>query len=283
MKNTKTILTTLLTMGVIATTTMSVMALSYDESTITVGDDAAITASVDNDVIEETEEIKEEIELSLNKKKASATEGDKLTLKAKTNSDEQVTFRSTNKKVASVNSKGVVKLKSEGTAKIVAEVEGEKAVCKVTVNKKPNSISDDSMAQIASEIGCQVDYAYDESSIMCSAYSFAYAYYQVTGEAITPGSVWSWGGCVWTGGNYEHYYSSDDMLSSIKAQLDENKACVGLLATDSAYTHYVTFTSYTGDGDSLDDFTIVDPWEGEVTNAGGYSYSYDGYDVVTIG
>ena len=72
------------------------------------------------------------------------------------------------------------------------------------------------------------------------------------------------------------------MLSTIKEQLDQNRACVGLLSMGSSATHYVTFYGYTGDGTTLSDFKILDPWEGNLTTGDGYGYSYDGCDVVVI-
>ena len=157
--------------------------------------------------------------------------------------------------------------------------ENKKTKKKVKKVKK-NSIKDSTMMNIAQNIGKQTDYAYYSSTIMCSAYAFAYAYKQVTGKYITPGSVWYYGGCVWTGGTYRKYYSSTDMLSKIKSEIDKNRACVGLLSGQGGNTHYVTFYSYTGAGDSLDDFTVVDPWDGKIKNAS--NFGYYSYHVVTI-
>ena len=273
MKNTKTIVAAALSVATVLTTTISVMALGSDTT------DEDPRPSKTQPAVKVVEK---EVKLILNRTKLKGTEGKKVTLKSSTNSDEKVTYRSTNKKVATVSKKGVVKLVSEGSAKIVAETDGVKAVCKVNVDPVPgNSIKDSTMADIASEIGCQTDYAYGESTIMCSAYSFAYAYYQVTGTAITPGRVWC-GGCTWTGGSYLHCGSAENMLSTIKEQLDQNRACVGLLSMGSSATHYVTFYGYTGDGTTLSDFKILDPWEGNLTTGDGYGYSYDGCDVVVI-
>ena len=129
------------------------------------------------------------------------------------------------------------------------------------------------------KVGCQTDRVYYSSSIMCSAYSFAYAYKQVTGDYITPGRVWSYGGCTWTGGTYRRYSSKADMLSRIKTEIDNNKACVGYMAT-SAGPHYVTFYSYTGDGADMSDYVVLDPWDGKIKNAS--EFGIYGYHVVTI-
>ena len=49
------------------------------------------------------------------------------------NTDEKITFKSSNKKVATVTSKGVVKGKKKGTATITVQSGSKKVTCKVTV------------------------------------------------------------------------------------------------------------------------------------------------------
>ena len=230
------------------------------------------------------------LEISLDKKNVVSKVGKKVKLNTETNAEGyDVTYSSTNKKVATVSENGVVKLKKSGKAKIIASCNGVEKVCKVTVKPKAhifkderNTIKDKTMSSIASQIGCQTNYAYASSSIMCSAYSYAYAYYQVTGQLRTPGSFWYGGGCTWAGGTYSRYGSREAMLSAIKSSLDKNKACVGLLSTGRSSTHYVTFYGYTGNGDTLSDFKILDPWNGNLTTGAGYGYSYTGYHVVTV-
>lgn len=230
------------------------------------------------------------LEISLNKKKVVSKVGKTVKLKSETNAQGyDVTYSSTNKGIATVNKNGVVKFKRSGQAKIIASCNGIEEVCKVTVKPKNhvfkderNTIKDSTMGSIASQIGCQTNYAYASSSIMCSAYSYAYAYYQVTGQLRTPGSFWYGGGCTWAGGTYSRYGSREAMLSAIKSSLDNNKACVGLLSTGRSSTHYVTFYGYTGNGDTLSDFKILDPWNGNLTTGAGYGYSYSGYHVVTV-
>lgn len=227
------------------------------------------------------------LEIKLNKTKVKKKAGKKFTIKAKTNpGGYDVSFHSTNKKVASVSDDGVVKLRKKGTAKIVAECNGVEEECKVTVKKNPslngNNIQSDKMAKIAASIGHQTQHAYASSTIMCSAYSYAYAYYQVTGQRRSAGSFWTSGGCTWAGGTYSRYGSSSAMLSAIKTSLDNNRACVGLLAVGRSSQHYVTFYGYTGKGTSLSDFKILDPWAGNLTTGAGYRYCYKGYHVVTV-
>ncbi|MBR2109435.1 MAG: Ig-like domain-containing protein [Ruminococcus sp.] len=280
-----------LTIAVIAalsvslSTTFGVMALSTDFSKT---EKPAIVQEATETVEETTAAVESSIDriigLDIKGAKISGDEGEKVSLKVEANTNDKVKFTSTDKKVATVNSKGVVNLKSKGSAKIVAQVNGEKDIVDVKVNEfTGNNISKDTMAKIAKEIGVQVDHAYPESTIMCSAYSFAYAYYQVKGTPITPGSVWTGGGCNWAGGTVIHCSSAEEMLAAIKKQLDQNKACVGLLSFGSAYTHYVTFYKYTGSGTTLSDFSILDPWDGWMGNAAdGHAYSGAGYDVIVI-
>ena len=288
MQKRKLIIATLAALAVSVSTTFGVMALSVDLPSEDLCEKKAVVAEASTEPVQETVSdadpaIERIVGLSFGETKVSGDEGEKITLKVEANTNKKIKFKSTNSKVAAVSSKGIVNLKSKGKAKIVAEVEGEKVVCNVKVKEFiGNKIQDSTMAKIASEIGCQTDYEYSESSIMCSAYSFAYAYYQVTGTAIAPGSVWACGGCNWNGGTYVNCSSAEEMLAMIKNELDRNRACVGLLSTDSAYTHYVTFYGYTGDGTTLSDFKILDPWDGTLATGSEYSYSGDGYDVAII-
>ena len=80
--------------------------------------------------------------VKLNKTKSTMTIGKKQTLKAtvtpKKASSKAVVWKSSNKKVATVTSKGVVKAKKAGTVKITATAKdgsNKKATCKVTVKK----------------------------------------------------------------------------------------------------------------------------------------------------
>ena len=58
---------------------------------------------------------------------------DIVTLKADTNLSDKITWSSSNKKVATVDSKGVVTAKAKGTAVITATCGEYKATCKVSV------------------------------------------------------------------------------------------------------------------------------------------------------
>ena len=73
--------------------------------------------------------------MAINKKKMELKVGGKQKLKVK-NAKKKVTWRSSNKKVASVSKKGLVKAKKAGKAKITARVAKKKFVCNVTVKEK---------------------------------------------------------------------------------------------------------------------------------------------------
>ena len=287
MQKRKVMFATIAALTVSISTTFGVMALSAELPKQEVKQavvQKAATEKVQETVAEANPAIDRIVGLTFGDTKVSGNEGEKVTLKVEANTNNKIIYSSSDSKVASVSSKGVVTFKSKGKAKVYAKVDGEKAVCNVSVKEfVGNNISDNTMSKIAAEIGCQTDYAYSESTIMCSAYSFAYAYYQVTGTAITPGSVWTGGGCNWAGGSYLHCSSAEDLLATIKSQIDRNRSCVGLLSMGSSYTHYVTFYGYTGSGTTLSDFKILDPWDGNLTTGAGYSYSGDGYDAVIIG
>ena len=73
--------------------------------------------------------------IKISKKKKTLRVGDKYTLKI-TGTSKKVKWKSSNKKVATVNSKGKVKAKKKGTATITAKVGGKKYKCKITVKKQ---------------------------------------------------------------------------------------------------------------------------------------------------
>lgn len=72
--------------------------------------------------------------VKLNITKATLSVGGSINLKL-LNNKKKVTWKSSNKKVASVTKKGKVKAKKKGKASIVAKVGKKKYICKVTVGK----------------------------------------------------------------------------------------------------------------------------------------------------
>lgn len=85
--------------------------------------------------------------ITLNRTKATIVKGKTITLKATISpsgaSDKSIKWSSSNKKVATVTSKGVVKGIKPGTATITARAadgSGKKAVCKVTVKKASSGV-----------------------------------------------------------------------------------------------------------------------------------------------
>lgn len=77
--------------------------------------------------------------VKLNKSKISIQRGNSYRLKATINpknTTDKITWTSSNKKVATVSSKGVVKGIKKGTVTITAKINGKKATCKVTITKR---------------------------------------------------------------------------------------------------------------------------------------------------
>ena len=207
----------------------------------------------------------------------------KLGIKGKASSIDNVYTDTEYAKVTSKTTATAIKVMGtrRGTTNLKVNVNGYTIKLKVTVKKNP--ITDETMANIAQKIGSQVDYNYADSTVMCSAYAFCYAYYQVKGVKITPISVWCPGGCTWYGGTPMYYSSGNSMLKAIKESLDKNQACVGLLSIGNSAHHYVTFYDYTGKGNKLSDFKVLDPWDGTLTTAEYYGYSRGyGYQAITI-
>ena len=70
--------------------------------------------------------------MKLVKSSAKLKKGKKVTIKVKAAPVSKVTFKSSNKKVATVSSKGVVKAKKKGTATITVKCNGITKKFKVT-------------------------------------------------------------------------------------------------------------------------------------------------------
>lgn len=88
------------------------------------------------------------VSLSLNKKTASLKVGKKLNLTAKVSPKKKVKWSSSNRKVASVSSKGVVKGLKAGTAKVTASVGNKKVSCLVKVTKAESGNSGNSSVNV---------------------------------------------------------------------------------------------------------------------------------------
>lgn len=78
--------------------------------------------------------------LRLNRKAVTVYVGKTVRLSVK-GTKKKVTWKSQNKKVASVSKKGVVKGRKSGKTRITAKVRGKKLICKVTVKKKRKTVN----------------------------------------------------------------------------------------------------------------------------------------------
>lgn len=77
--------------------------------------------------------------VKISKTKVTLKKGQKTTLKI-SGTTKKVTWSSSNKKVATVSTKGKITAKTAGTAVITATVSGKKYTCKVTVKKTSNTV-----------------------------------------------------------------------------------------------------------------------------------------------
>ena len=126
----------------------------WEQVVIKKGNDALLNANIqfgDSDPVEPTS-------IKLNKKKATMVIGKKLTLKAKVkpaNAETTLTWSSSNKKVATVSQKGVVKAVGKGKATITVETaNGLKATCAITVKApEPTSVSLDRTGTVKMKVG----------------------------------------------------------------------------------------------------------------------------------
>lgn len=82
--------------------------------------------------------------VKLSKKSITLEVGQKKTIKVK-GTTKKVTWSSSDKKIATVNSKGKITAKSEGTCNITAKVGSKKLTCKVTVKHITESVENYSL------------------------------------------------------------------------------------------------------------------------------------------
>ena len=75
--------------------------------------------------------------ISLNKKSITLKIGKKYKLRVK-NTKKKVKWKSNNKHIAKINSKGIVKAVKAGKTRVYAKVSGKKLYCKIIVKKKNN-------------------------------------------------------------------------------------------------------------------------------------------------
>ncbi|QHQ61406.1 hypothetical protein Ana3638_11990 [Anaerocolumna sedimenticola] len=78
--------------------------------------------------------------IKLNKSKATILVGSSVTLKL-TGTTKAAKWSTSNKKIATVSTKGVVKGMKKGTANITAAINGKKYTCKITVNEKTVTVT----------------------------------------------------------------------------------------------------------------------------------------------
>lgn len=88
----------------------------------------------------------------LSRYKATADIGDETLIIAVTSNGKQPTWKSSNSKVASVNTYGIVTAKKAGSALITAKIKNAEASCYITVNKTEVEISPESVSVERGEV-----------------------------------------------------------------------------------------------------------------------------------
>ncbi|MBR6165015.1 MAG: Ig domain-containing protein [Clostridia bacterium] len=133
--------------------------------------------------------------VKLNKTSATVKEGETLQLKMEgVAASKKITWKSSDKTVATVDKNGKVKGKKAGTATITAKVSGKKYTCKVTVKaaKKENAKSDTYDQVISLKIGesktFRVKFTLDKAGSGAS-YNFKYSKSGIISLNTTGGSA----------------------------------------------------------------------------------------------
>ena len=151
------------------------------------------------------------------------------------------------------------------------------------VNVSATGISNATMSQIANNIGTQSQKKYAKSTVMCTAYSISYCRAYLYDDYRQPTVFWGSGGANWSkgGGTKTTYRSNSQVLSAIKAQIDVGKPCIVRVNSGSG-GHCVVAFSYSGNGTSTGDFTIIDPWSAKIKTLNKYTIHSSNKYVVTF-
>lgn len=139
-------------------------------------------------------------------------------------------------------------------------------------------ISDSTMSNVASRVGKQTDYTYADSTIMCSVYCMSYVRGYLYNDYTAPTQYWSANGAVWSSGGGT--WRTGNVLSIAKQYIDSGKPVI-VHVNWGGYTHYVVAYRYTGSGTNLSDFTVLDPWNGEIKNLSAFSL-YGDNQIITF-
>lgn len=132
----------------------------------------------------------------LSKTKLTITKGSKKQLKVK-GTKAKVKWKSSNKKIASVSGKGIVKAKKTGKATITATVKAKgkkkRLTCKVTVvTKKAGKDSSGAVSTKNDTVSVTEESAYQKIMAFRTSYP--------EGTAWTNKNSYNWNGGIWTGG-----------------------------------------------------------------------------------
>ena len=182
--------------------------------------------------------------VKINKTKASIYVGKTVQLKV-TGTKKKVTWKSSNKKIATVTSKGKVKGVKKGTAKITATVSKKKYTCKVTVkNKEVNvttkepettsePVKDVSITPTPTETPCVISLG------GLQAYNYNEEYTLDNGCKITMN------GMVFSGIDHDFYkYGYVDYLMNNDTDKTVKVPTLKLFMEDGSYIYTILFFDY---------------------------------------
>ena len=144
-------------------------------------------------------------------------------------------------------------------------------------SEEKKTLNAGTFSNIVSSIGKQTDYRYSESTIMCSAYCVSYVRAYLFNDYRQPTAYWGTGGAQWgaSGGTW----CTGNVLSIAKDNINAGKPVI-IHVNWSGYTHYVVAIGYNNSGNSVSDYTVVDPYYGQIVNMGKYSL-YGDNQVIT--
>lgn len=135
---------------------------------------------------------------------------------------------------------------------------------------------------IVSQVGYQTQYKYTDSAAMCGAYCMAYAKSYMDNYTHSATEFWGSSGAIWSGASTWWARASNwEVLSAAKNAVDNGKPAI-VTVNSSSWQHFLLVISYTGSGTNMQDFTVVDPWDGQIKNLGQFTIHSYNKQVITF-
>lgn len=145
----------------------------------------------------------------------------------------------------------------------------------------------DKYQSIVNNVGWQTKQNYRNWAYMCGCYCTAYAHSYISGKIHKPSEYWLNENDATThwyraGGSSSYKSNNSQVLAAAKASIDSGKPCVVKVYSSFAGQHYLLVISYSGNGTSQSNFTVIDPYDGKFKSLSNYTIHQTSKQVITF-